>query len=237
MFLAPFFNKQGQSIKVSGQQASDFAKNIAGDLNPIHDVDAKRFCVPGDLLFALVLNEYGLSQSMAFNFAGMVGDGVELLFPENVTSELAILDSRDKTYLTVQRDGAIDTNPQQIEAFIRSYVAFSGLNFMHVLVPLMKEHQVMINPARPLVIYESMSFELTSFDFSNIELELVNTELQIEGKRGDVTLHFELICNGKSVGTGKKSLVMSGLRPYEADGVQSMCELYEQRQNLYKQAS
>ena len=237
MFLAPFFNKQGQSIKVSSQQASDFAKNIAGDLNPIHDVDAKRFCVPGDLLFALVLNQYGLSQSMKFNFAGMVGDGVELQFPDDVMSEFSITDGREKTYLTVDRDGAIDTNAKQIEAFIRSYVAFSGLNFTHVLVPLMKEHQVMINPARPLVIYESMSFELTSFDFSNIELKLVKTELEIEGKRGDVTLNFELVCSGKSVGTGKKSLVLSGLRPYDAEGVESMCNLYEQRQSLYKQAS
>ncbi|MBM7073860.1 DUF3581 domain-containing protein [Shewanella sp. 202IG2-18] len=236
MFLAPFFEKQGSTIKVSSQQASDFAKNIAGDLNPIHDVDAKRFCVPGDLLFALVLNQYGLSQSMEFNFAGMVGDGVELHFPE-AASEFAITDTKDKTYLTVKRDGAIDDNQKQIEAFIRSYVAFSGLNFMHVLVPMMKEHQVMINPARPLVIYESMAFELSSFDFDDIELKLVKTELEVQGKRGDVTLNFELMSHGHMVGTGTKSLVMSGLRPYEAEGVQSMCDLYEQRQLQYKQAS
>ncbi len=237
MFLAPFFEKQGLSIQVSAQQASNFAKNIAKDFNPIHDVDAKRFCVPGDLLFALVLNQYGLSQSMKFNFAGMVGDGVALQFPDDVETEFSILDNREKTYLSVTRHGAVDDNKKQIEAFIRSYVAFSGLNFMHVLVPMMKEHQVMINPARPLVIYESMAFELSSFDFGDIELKLVKTELEIAGKRGDVTLNFELMSNGHMVGTGTKSLVLSGLRPYETEGVQGMCDLYEQRQSQYKQAS
>ncbi|MGL5048946.1 MAG: DUF3581 family protein, partial [Shewanella sp.] len=68
MFLAPYFLKQNQAISVSAQQASDFAKKIAQDFNPIHDVGAKRFCVPGDLLFALVLTQYGLSQSMKFGF-------------------------------------------------------------------------------------------------------------------------------------------------------------------------
>ena len=54
MFLAPYFSEQNQAISVSAQQASDFAKKIAQDFNPIHNVGAKRFCVPGDLLFALV---------------------------------------------------------------------------------------------------------------------------------------------------------------------------------------
>jgi hypothetical protein len=48
MFLSPYFTKQDQSVFISAQQASDFAKKIAGDFNPIHDVGAKRFCVPGD---------------------------------------------------------------------------------------------------------------------------------------------------------------------------------------------
>ncbi|MGM8892055.1 DUF3581 family protein, partial [Psychrobacter sp. 1Y1] len=78
MFLSSYFKKENQSVSITPQQASDFAKIVAQDFNPIHDVAAKRFCVPGDLLFALVLNEYGLSQKMTFNFAGMVGDGVKL---------------------------------------------------------------------------------------------------------------------------------------------------------------
>lgn len=229
MFLSPYFLKQNKSISVSAQQASDFAKKIAQDFNPIHDVGAKRFCVPGDLLFALVLTQYGLSQSMKFTFAGMVGDGVELQFPEQVNDSFSICDNRDKTYLNVSRRGDISRCDAQTESFIRHYVAFSGHNFIDILMPLMKRHQVMINPDRPLVIYESMSFDLTTLDFVEVQLSLVQQELKIDGKRGDVTLHFELHSGDTLVGTGIKTLVMSGLRAYEEDQVQQMCAAYEGR--------
>ena len=229
MFLAPYFLKQNQAISVSAQQASDFAKKIAQDFNPIHDVGAKRFCVPGDLLFALVLTQYGLSQQMKFSFAGMVGDGTELQFPTQVNDSFSICDSREKVYLNVSRQGDVSRCDAQTESFIRQYVAFSGHNFIDILIPLMKQHQVMINPERPLVIYESMSFDLTTLDFIEVTLSLVGQDLKINGKRGDVTLHFELHSGDIVVGTGIKTLVMSGLRPYEEASVQQMRATYEGR--------
>ncbi|MFV0597671.1 DUF3581 domain-containing protein [Shewanella sp.] len=233
MFLSPYFSKQNQSISVSAQQASDFAKKIAQDFNPIHDVGAKRFCVPGDLLFALVLTQYGLSQNMKFTFAGMVGDGVELQFPEQVNDSFAVCDNREKTYLQVSRQGEVSRCDAQTESFIRNYVAFSGHNFIDILMPLMKQHQVMINPERPLVIYESMSFDLSSLDFVEVSLSLVQQELKIDGKRGDVTLHFELHSGDTLVGTGIKALVMSGLRPYDEAQALQMCAAYEGRKTEF----
>ncbi|MCT7944470.1 DUF3581 domain-containing protein [Shewanella septentrionalis] len=233
MFLAPYFSEQNQAISVSAQQASDFAKKIAQDFNPIHDVGAKRFCVPGDLLFALVLTQYGLSQSMKFSFAGMVGDSVELQFPEQVSESFSIRDSREKNYLNVSRQGDVSCCDAQTESFIRQYVAFSGHNFIDILIPLMKQHQVMINPDRPLVIYESMSFDLTTLDFVQVTLSLVGQDLKIDGKRGDVTLHFELHSGDTLVGTGIKTLVMSGLRPYDEALAQQMCANYEGRKTDY----
>jgi len=61
MFLQKYYSGDDEKIHFSRQQASRFAKEVAGDFNPIHDQEAKRFCVPGDLLFALVLSKYGLS--------------------------------------------------------------------------------------------------------------------------------------------------------------------------------
>ena len=46
------------------------------DYNPLHDKDAKKFCAPGDLLFSLVLDRYGISERMEFTFAGMVDENV-----------------------------------------------------------------------------------------------------------------------------------------------------------------
>ncbi len=234
MFLSPYFQKDMQLVTVSQQQASEFAKGVAQDFNTLHDVAAKRFCVPGDLLFALVLGQYGLSQNMSFSFEGMVGDGVSLVFPEQVGDSFTVADNKDKSYLSVQRRGDNTHCDVQIESFIRSYVAFSGLNFTHILVPLMQQHGMMINPVRPLVIYESMSFDLQTLDFDHIELSLVKQELIIEGKRGDVTLSFELHCGDKLVGTGRKTLVLSGLRPLEQEVIDDMVQRYEARRIEYQ---
>ena len=76
MFLRDFYNTPDHTISITAEQASTFAKEIAHDFNPLHDVDAKRYCVPGDLLFSLALEKYGLSQQMHFTFAGMVGHDV-----------------------------------------------------------------------------------------------------------------------------------------------------------------
>ncbi|WP_338591721.1 DUF3581 domain-containing protein [Shewanella khirikhana] len=229
MFLEPFFTQTDETVTISPFQASEFAKRVAEDFNPIHDESAKRFCVPGDLLFALVLSHYGLSQKMQFKFEGMVGEGVSLNFPAEVGDSFPICDSRDKTYLSVSRQGDVSRCETQIESFVRSYVSFSGLNFIHVLVPMMREHGVMINPDRPLVIYESMAFDLTTLDFDQVALELSDARLNVDGKRGDVTLEFALISDGKQVGTGVKTLVMSGLRALDEAALDGMAQFYEER--------
>ena len=77
MFLEKFYNTNNDKVTFSRQQASNFAKQIADDFNPLHDIDAKRFCVPGDLLFSLTLARAGLHQEMTFTFSGMVTDGID----------------------------------------------------------------------------------------------------------------------------------------------------------------
>ena len=64
MFLNPYHSANNTKIIISAEQGSSFAKDISNDFNPIHDPGSKRFCVPGDLLFALVLGRYGISEKM-----------------------------------------------------------------------------------------------------------------------------------------------------------------------------
>lgn len=236
MLLAQFHTEDSGSILITPQQASRFAKEIAGDFNPIHDVDAKRFCVPGDLLFSLVLGKYGLSQRMDFRFAGMVGKGVKLQFPPAPEGKFDICDDAGKTYLHVERDGAVETDQAMIETFIRSYVAFSGQNFPHVLVPLMAAHKVMINTDRPLVIYESMSFNLDQLAFTDLSLEAKQASLEVDGKRGEVLLPFQLTSDGKSVGSGYKKLVLSGLRDYDQAKIDELVAAYAGWKAAYQTA-
>ena len=53
-------------------------------------------------------------------------------------------------FLSAKREGDISEDHSIIEHLVRSYVEFSGHSFPYILVPLMQQHNVMINTARPL---------------------------------------------------------------------------------------
>ncbi len=234
MFLKEFYSTDNGRISIDAFQGSRFAKEVAGDFNPLHDADAKRFCVPGDLLFSLVLEKFGLSRNMGFTFSGMVGRDVQLNFPETESSAFDIRDDNGKAYLVVERSGETSVDGALIENFIRSYAAYSGPNFPYVLVPLMAERNVMINTERPLVIYESMSFELDRLDFGLPVLEPTESTLKINGRRGDALLHFSVIAGNETVGRGFKKLVISGIREYDKPAIDTFVENYLARMESYR---
>lgn len=227
MFLDSFYNQNAADLTISAEQGSRFAKAVSNDFNPIHDADSKRFCVPGDLLFAISLQRYGLSQEMSFTFSGMVSADTGLLFPEAPGEEFEIIDGRNKCYLQVQRSTEAVFDQDMIEQLVRSYVLFSGQNFPYILVPLMAQHNVMINPARPLAIYQSMSLHLDRLDLTQPSVELADTQMVVDGKRGDVELQFRLMDGGKLVGCGVKKIILSGLREYQQAAVDGMIADYK----------
>ncbi|MCH8502707.1 MAG: DUF3581 domain-containing protein [Ectothiorhodospiraceae bacterium] len=236
MFLDQFHDSAEGAIRISARQASRFAKEVAGDYNPIHDEDAKRFCVPGDLLFALVLAYQGVSERMQFIFQGMVGADVPLSIVARDDTVLDVVDHAGKTYLRVERSGCINREPDFIEAFVRRYVAFSGKNFPHYMKPLMAEKKVMFNPDRPLVIYDSMGFELDMLDARELDMELASASMDVAGTRGESRLHFRITAGGQSVGSGSKKLVISGLREYDEQLLQEFIAEFTRRKQAYEAA-
>jgi hypothetical protein len=233
MQLEDYFSSEGNRIRFTRQQASDFAKGVAGDFNPIHNVDAKRFCVPGDLLFSVALQRYGLSEKMHVVFSGMVGDGVMLEFPDTAESSVSVCDSHGKSCLNLQRSGDTTTDPGTVCGIIHCYVQFSGQAFPHILVPLMAGHGLMVNPERPLIIYESMSIELDRLRFETPRLELTDARLDIQGKRGDAHLEFAVKSGDEVIGHGAKSMVLSGLRPFVTDEIETLVNDYMARKNNF----
>ncbi len=236
MNLENYYNLKGSRLSISRQQASDFAKSVAGDFNAIHDVDSKRFCVPGDLLFSIIIHHYGLRQVMSFSFSGMVDDSVTLILPGVDSREISIYDENDKKYLDVSTNGARSHDTGLINSLTRAYVEFSGHTFPHVLVPLMKQNNVMINPERPLVIYDHMRISLDTLDLDSIELHLSESIFRPYGKRGDVALNYDLRCNGETVGKGQKKMVLSGLREYDQEKIDTLIEDYNERKRRYLEA-
>jgi hypothetical protein len=234
MNLEKYYNREGSKLSFTRQQASDFAKTIAGDFNSIHDVDSKRFCVPGDLLFSVIIHHYGLRQTMGISFSGMVGDDVILILPEVDAREISIYDENDKKYLDVSTNGQHSKDEALINSLTRNYVEFSGHTFPHVLVPLMRENNVMINTERPLVIYDHMRISLDTLDIDSVDLTLTDNIFRLYGKRGDVALNYDLRCNGETVGKGQKKMVLSGLREYNQQKIDQLIQAYNERKDQYR---
>lgn len=233
MNIENYFQLDGTKLSFTRDQASKFAKSVAGDFNRIHDVDSKRFCVPGDLLFSAIIHHYGLRQSMGFSFSGMVNDDVTLILPTVKSREISIYDQNDKKYLDISASGDLTKNPELINSLTRNYVEFSGHTFPHVLVPIMKENNVMINPERPLVIYDHMRIALDTLDIDSISLSLSGSEFRLYGKRGDVALNYDLSCNGEKIGKGQKKMVLSGLREFEQEKMDALVATYLDGKETY----
>jgi hypothetical protein len=226
MIINNFCSLSDEKVSFSRQQASNFAKQIADDFNPLHDVDAKRFCVPGDLLFAVTLAKSGLHKKMTFTFSGMVSADIALNFPNKINETAAIIDDNGKEYLDIKVAGERTQDQSVIQSLVDAYVGFSGHTFPHLLGDLMAKNKVMINPTRPMIMYESMSLELDCLDAKDITLTLSNTELTLNGKRANACLSFDLLSKGKVIGHGEKHMLLSGLREYSSDVMSELADRY-----------
>jgi len=233
--ICQYFDLDDARLRFSRSQASRFAKCVAGDFNPIHNEDAKRFCVPGDLLFAVVLHHYGVNRRMAFDFAGMVDETSELLLPDSPGADFSLTDAAGKAYLHIAREGAHSDEARFVAALSEQYVQFSGQTFPHILVDLMRDSGAMINPARPMVIYRRMAIELERFaDIDgaadaplSLSLTLDDARMQVQGKKGEVALDFAIAAGGERIGSGTKQMLLSGLRPYDESLMNEIVKSYD----------
>lgn len=233
MNLKQFYTRVGDKVSFTREQASSFAKSMASDFNPIHDVTAKRFCVPGDLLFAVALTELGACKSMRFEFESMVTEKSLITMPGGLAAETSLLDQKDKPQITLHCSGNKTEEAVFIQQLVGEYVRFSGRTFPEILVGLMKDNSVMVNPARPLVIYKSMSVNIDQFSQGQLRLEFASASMDVDGKKGSVKLGFDLFVEGEKIGEGTKEMVVSGLRPYEQTAIDQIISTYNASKAAY----
>jgi hypothetical protein len=234
MFTEDYYTRSGDNFLFSKRQGSDFAKRVAGDFNPLHDVNNSRFCVPGDLLFSVLLSKFGIRQEMHFDFQGMVGGNIPINFrptAEGIVAE----NNKQKKVLSMTVSGDVTENNVFIEGLIRAYVAFSGKTFPHIIIELMKEKDAMINTRKPMVIYDQMQLSFERFSKVAPEVVLQNCQFDVTGKRGMVTMNFDLRAEGESIGCGEKQIIMSGLRPYEQSDIDYLVDTYNAGRQAFQQ--
>lgn len=233
--LNPYFSQRDHFISVSADQASTFAKLVCHDFNPIHNPDNKRFCVPGDLLFSIALQKYGISKKMEFEFTNMVGADMGLIFPDKAGQQIVICNEKEKSVMEIARSGEVSEVTEFIESFTKNYVEFSGENFPALLMPLMQEHQVMFNTARPLVMYNSMSFEFDTLIVENeMTLALSGSKMDVEPKRANSFLYFDIFDGEKKIGHGVKKLIVAGLKPYDHEQITDFVANFEAKKQAFK---
>lgn len=233
--LKPYCSERDLFIRISAEQASRFAKEQCDDFNPIHDPGNKRFCVPGDLLFAISLNKYGVSKAMTFTFMTLVTADMGLVFPESEARKIIIYNEKEKSVLEIERSGEINHDNVLIESLTKNYIKFSGKNFPSLLMPLMREHQIMFNPSCPLVMYHSISFELDTLDIKNeMQLKLLSTNMDVFHKRAHSFLYFEMFDGEKIIGRGTKKVIVAGLKPYSHDAITEFADKYTAKRDAFK---
>lgn len=228
MDIEDYFSEPNGNLCFTREQGSRFAKSVAGDFNPLHDIDARRFCVPGDLLFAALLTKYGISRHMEIVFTDMLPDGVELVLPAP-GPQLSIRDTDGREYLQVARAGDVSRDASLVQNLVRRYAEFSGHTFPNILEPLLAGKNVMINPARPMLMYQSMSIDMDTLDSRAPDLRAGHSEVQVDNRRGAVMLAFEFTESGAVVGRGCKRILLGGLRPYDRAVMAKAIAEYDER--------
>ena len=228
-------------LRFDEARASAFAKGVAGDFNPLHDPGDRRFCVPGDLLFAVLLEHYGLHRETSVGFASMVDANASLALPALPPGGVVhVTDARGREALAFFAAG----EPVGARAFERALalecVRFSGRTFPDVLVPLMRERGVMVNPERPLIIYKDMAIRLDAGVEVDADvapaLEHGAHELAVAGRKGTASLRFTILDGaGHRLGEGEKNFVLGGLREHDEATVEALVAEYAARRERWTQ--
>jgi len=235
--ISDYVTKTDDGMVFSETQASHFAKGVAGDFNPIHDVGAKRFCVPGDLLFAALLDRYGLHQNLHVDLVALVNADVQVVVPQSASGTTSgtteFMDEKGRHLLSLTTSGEHTDDASFVNSLALQYVQFSGKTFPDILVPLMREHNVMINPARPLVIYKDMTLKLDRLTGENLTLEDAGATLDVDGKKGKACLRYTIKDGTETIGSGEKNMLLSGLRPFEEPAMSDIVDQYNAWRSAY----
>ena len=80
-------------------------------------------------------------------------------------------------------------------------------------------------------MYQSMSLNLDQLEITSPEVKFLDAEMEVDGKRGNVSLKFSINDGDTVVGCGEKKLVLSGLREFDQQAMDQLILDYEARKS------
>jgi hypothetical protein len=76
-----------------------------------------------------------------------------------------------------------------------------------------------------------MSLSLDRLDISAPKVKFLDAQMDVDGKRGNVSLKFSINDGEKAIGHGEKRLVLSGLREFDQQAMDQLILDYEARKS------
>jgi len=210
---------------IDKESGSNFAKDICKDLNPIHNVESKKFIMLGDFLFALYVNEYGFPKNREVIFK----NPIKINSLEN--SGLEVIVSKEGIFVGNQKkvESSVEDFLFFDESLLLQYCEISGSLFPDKLWGVFESSGLMPNFKRGIVMYTGVNF---GFNFNldslygDIELDLDNVDYEIVSNRLFLKANVKVDLNGENVGSICKNLVCLGCVDYNKEKFDFLVENY-----------
>lgn len=207
---------------------SAYARNVAKDFNPIHSHLAKKYCVPGDLIFALITEMHGAHNYMRVDFLNRVGAECKLFF-DTKRIALALLDVDKKLYAELATAGDKSVCPKRLKTVSNVVVSCTSGYFPYKLIDNLREENVMLSIRRSMVMLKSIEVELRNIhSASSLVAKYQSSGLELSGKRGEVKVYFQLFDDdGISVGFVTKTVLIIGIEKFNDKASKQYLDDYE----------
>lgn len=215
-------------FKFNAVACDAYARNVVKDFNPIHNHLAKNYCVPGDLIFALMVERGGVHGSMRMDFLNRVGKDSEYIFVSGKAG-MALLDRGNKVQAQLIGSGDASVCVKCISAVSDAVLSCTSSYFPYKMMRSLRAENLMLSGCRSLVILKSIEVNVSDLHFaSDLTAVFCSSSLRHSGRRGTIDAHFQLVGgNGQVLGQVIKTALIIGIERFNGKRSAQYLENYE----------
>lgn len=214
MDISEYYDCIDGEIHFNDLKASQFAKNVSNDQNPIHDHDNKNYCIPGDLIFSMCADVLGLGSETDLYLHHPIGKNSSILIKEAKDGFYLGRDQSGIKIFTYRKNGET-TDICDTGNFLNCFARVTETLFEDAIHPQLKQKGLMINPSSPSVVLTSISIRKSENSKPVHKIKPDESVATGNVKRAKVTAKYTMNdLYDNSIGEARKTLFISGLREY-----------------------